>query len=337
MANPAKRSSPVPKVVPGRAACPNWWPSTAEVALLDVRDGFCRVSFVDTSTGKVERYAEPAVLRRAADGTLSHWGRRALAWKGRLADGQVLEVFPTGWPVDTGLARWYLKKLTETYLPKRSCRIFLMETKDMPWARQLWQETLEDSAFSVQGFLAPWQHDVLIAKGGQPEQALSPFLHFRVDDCLTSWQLITGGQVAESGSDTGLSATRLLSQMGDFLRRRCSVEVATGVLQAVALASCPEQMAKPCEPTVAVAGRQLLSGLPTRQTFAWAEFMATRPTVVEAWHGVKARIYAQAEQICGVAAGHDEGLDLPGWRVLTSGPLADLFVEGPVVRLFDGL
>jgi hypothetical protein len=318
---------------------PNWWPSTPEVGLLDVRDGMCSVSFLDTSSGQVERFSEPAFLRRTADGAYSHWGRRALAWKGRLANGQVCEVFARGWPSDPATARWYLKKLAETYFPKRGlCRVHLLEVAEFSWARQLWQETLEDSGFSVQGFLAPWQHDVLLAKGGRAEFALSPYLHFCLDESFTSWHLINGGKVAASASDSRLSEARLLSQIGDFLRRGASLEVAPSALRSLVLASvCWPGMRSPGRGALnlSVAGRQVHSGLPTRQTFAWSDFLATQPAVVEAWRAVKRRIFAEVADLSGGGAGLNEGLDLPGWRVLTSGGLAQLFVEGPVVRLMD--
>lgn len=321
-----------------KAVGPDWWPATSEITLLDVRDGFCQISLLNCGEATMRSWCEPAWLRRGPDGTPSHWGRRALAWHGRLPEGQVCPVFPTGWPLDPGLARWYLRKLHETYLTKkRGCRILLVEPEPRPWARQLWQESLEDTPFSVQGYLDPWQHDVLLAKFSKPEQALSPFLCFRLDETMASWQLLQYGAVAASGSHPGLSSSRLLGQMGDYLRRHRSLEAGCNALKALVLASFREGQGRPDDLRLPVAGRQIWSGLPSRQIFDWPEFLAGRPGLVEAWREVKRRIYQQAEELSGVAPGRDEGLDLPGWRILSSGQLAPLFVEGPVVRLFDGL
>lgn len=327
-------------------ARPAWWPglepssrpgrteSAKEIGLLDVRDGVCRVCFLDPGSGKVESFSEPSVVRQHGDGSFSHWGRRALAWKDRLSEGQVREVFPSGWPIDPAVSRRFLRKLHETYLSRRGgCRVFLVESQTLSWVRQLWRETLEDSAFTLQGFLTPWQHDLLLVKGAEPEQALSPFLHFRIDDAIASWTLLEGGEVAGEGRHAGLTAGRLLGQLGSYLRRHSSIEVAPGALRALLLASRPELV--PAELSLAFAGRQVLSGLPARQTFSWRDFLATQPSVVDSWREVRARIFTQAEEICGWSPGPGEGLDLPGWRVLTGSALASLFVEGPVVKLWD--
>jgi hypothetical protein len=326
-------------------ASPAWWPRPdptrsgrsappAEIGLLDVRDGLCRVSFVDPVQGLVEQHCEPAVLRRSADGSFSHWGRRALAWQDRLQHGQVCQVFPSGWPVEPAIARRYLKRLHETYLSGRSCcRIFLLESQPLGWVRELWRETLEDTAFALRGFLAPWQHDILLVKGAQPEQALSPFVHFRVEPTLTSWSLIKEGAVVAEGQHPGLSEGRLLSQLGEYLRRHSSIEAAPVALRSLLVASRPEQL--PPDRTLTVHGRQVLAGLPTRQSFVWDDFLATQPSVVESWRQVKSRLTAQATEVSGWEAGRGEGLDLPGWRILTSGLLAPLLVEGPVVGLWD--
>lgn len=327
----------MPKREPTRVG-PDWWPTSGDLTLLDVRDGVCQISLLDTREGKLQSWCEPSWLRRGSDGAPTHWGRRALVWQGRLPESQICPVFPTGWPLDPGLARWYLKRLHETYLPKKGARrILLVEPEPRPWARQLWQESLEDTPFSVHGYLQPWQHDVLLSRGAQPEHALSPFLHFRLDESLTSWQLIQSGAVSATGQHPGLSATRLLAQIGDHLRRRCSLEVGSNALRALVLASSRDGEGKPGDLKLTVAGRQIWSGLPSRQTFDWTEFLSGRPGLISAWREVKRQISDQAEALTGVAAGKDEGLDLPGWRVLTSGALAPLFVEGPVVRLFDDL
>lgn len=276
------------------------------------------------------------MARRGPDGGFSHWGRRALAWKDRLPEGQVVEVFPSGWPVNTAHARHYLKHFHETYLPRKGvCKVHLVETEERRWARQLWQETMEDSTFSLQGFLAPWQHDVLLAKA-DPDAALSPYLHFRLEEQVSRWHLISGGQVQACGSDEGLSSQRLLAQLADYLRRAAALEVGPAALRSLVLASradLPGGQAPAL--TLLVAGRQLHSGLPTRQTFAWSEFLAGKPSFLQAWHRVRRRIFQQAEEVTGPLGKGREGLDLPGWRVLTSGDLSSLFVEGPVVKLMD--
>lgn len=321
-----------------RGPGPDWWPGLSELVLLDVRDGVCQISVVETGPGKVRVYGEPAWLRRAADGTPTHWGRRALAWRERLPEGQVCQLFPTGWPLDPGLARWYLKRLHETYMPKKgACRVLLVEPETRPWARQLWQESLEDTPFSIQGYLLPWQHDLLLAKSGHPEAALSPFLHFRLDQTAASWKLIESGAVSVEGSHPGLSSSRLLGQLGDYLRRHASLEVGRQALEGLLLASIREGEGQPGDLRQEVAGRQIWSGLPSRRSFDWREFLTGRPGLLEAWREVKRHIYRQAEELSGVSPGQDEGLDLPGWRILSSGPFAPLFVEGPVVRLFERL
>lgn len=307
-----------------------------------MRDALCSVSFVSLSTGHSENYCEPAVVRTAKDhlapdaAATSYWGRRALAWQYRLAAGQVRELFPSGWPVDTALARWYLKMFQQTYLTQRgACKVHLVEQEEKRWARELWQETLEDSAFSLQGFLEPWQHDILLVKGGKPESALSPYVHFRLEASQASWQLITRGTVAASGHDPGLSAARLQNQLTDYLRRRALVEVGPTAVHGLLLASCMPSSRRTETSSMRVAGRHLNSGLPTRQNFAWPEFLASRPGVLEAWHRVKRRIFEQAKEVAGGISGGGEGLDLPGWRVLTSGALAPLFVQGAVVAMMD--
>jgi hypothetical protein len=84
---------------------PSWWPVANEIVTLDVRDDLCRVSVLDKSTGQVILLSEPAVLRRDGKGAFSHWGRRALAWKDRLLEGQVCQVFPSGHPIDPTVSR----------------------------------------------------------------------------------------------------------------------------------------------------------------------------------------------------------------------------------------
>jgi hypothetical protein len=314
---------------------PSWWPLANEIVTLDVRDDLCRVSVLDKSTGQVILLSEPAVLRRDGKGAFSHWGRRALAWKDRLLEGQVCQVFPSGHPIDPTVSRWYLRRFIDTYLPgKASLRTYVVESRAVPWLRQLWRETLEDSALTLQGFLTPWQQELLLAKGSQVEQALSPYLYFRVDDSRTSWVLINGGNAVEEGGDPGLSEGRLVGHIGDFLRRLAFIEVAPPALRALLAGSCRQGMARPDDLTHTVAGRHLLSGLPTQASFSWPAFVATQSSLVLAWQDIKRSIYSQVEQVSGSRA-CDEGLDIPGWRVLTSDSVSALFVEGPVVRLFE--
>jgi hypothetical protein len=306
---------------------------------LDVRDQGCRISVLRSGEGGLWQTAsEPALLRRAPAGDgFSHWGRRALAWKHRLPLGQVIAVFPAGHPADTSVARFYLKRFHETYLAKKGvCKVHLLEEQQTPWIRQLWQETLEDSAFALQGFLQPWQHDILLAKPGQPELGMSPYLHFQLGDQMAAWKLIQAGEVAAQGSDARLCGQRIVAQVADFLRRRVDLEVGEETVRGLLQASCQAALRRPESPSLSLAGRQLHSGLPTRQTFAWTELVAGKPAFVQAWRSVKRRIFAQAEALTGRASGNAEGLDLPGWRVLPSGPLAQLFVEGPAVSLMDG-
>ncbi|MDG7111622.1 hypothetical protein OVO43_12210, partial [Streptococcus pneumoniae] len=57
-----------------------------------------------------------------------------------------------------------------------------------------------------------------------------------------------------------------------------------------------------------VAGRQIHSGLPSRQRLTAGQLLEPRPSMSQAWNRVKERIFAQA----GLSASDREGLDLPG-------------------------
>jgi hypothetical protein len=156
-----------------------------------------------------------------------------------------------------------------------------------------------------------------------------------VEEQRVHWHLVNGGSLAASDCDEGLSTQRLLGQLADYLRRAAGLEVGPLALRNLVLASCREEFARTPALALPVAGRQLHSGLPTRQTFSWIEFLAGKPPLLHAWRRVRRRIFAQAEEITGPLGKGREGLDLPGWRVLTSGALSPLFVEGPVVKLMD--
>lgn len=304
---------------------PSWWPSETDIGLLDTRGGECSLRFVKSSGTTLHQFCEPAVVRLADGGKASHWGKTAQVWRWRRPETEIQELFPQGWPVKADLVRWYLKKLRETYLGPRkdSYRLLVLDDEERVWVRQLWQETLEDSGFALQGFLSSWQHDLLVAKPGDRGAAMSAYLHFHLQSSGLRWRLIKEGKSLIDGEHFGLTEARLLSQMKSHLRRHASLEVSEEVLA--------ETTAARAELTFPIAGRQTTSGLPSSQIFDWTSFLAGRPSVVEAWREVRSQIFSAAK----VAFDGAEGLDLPGWRVLTAGRLAPLFVEGPIIRLWD--
>lgn len=316
---------------------PNWWPPSrggGEIGLLDVRETLCRLNGFGAAAGKAVRFCEPAILCKGLDGSVVSWGEPAALWEGRRSEEQICRLFPNGWPLDTELARWYLKKLHESHLGKReSYRVFLVETAERAWARQLWQETLEDTGFSLQGFLLPWQHDLLWDQADDATAAMSPHLHFCLQPSHLRWRLIRAGESVADGQHPGFSRGRLLSQITSFMRQHRSVELADDeVLRALVGSAPPDGSVTYDDLSLPMAGRQLVSGLPTRQTFVWSDFLATAPSLLYAWQEVRSAIFAAAE----LRMEGREGLDLPGWRVLTPNRLARLFVDGPVVRLWDG-
>lgn len=308
---------------------PLWWPLGEPVGLLDTRDEVCRLSLVDGATGRVQSAAEPALLRRAAEQGYSHWGRSALAWQGRLVEDQVHGAFPEGCPRDAGAGRWYLQRFLEAHpLERRPLKLFLVELEPRPWARQLWSETVEELPLAIAGYLTPWQHDLYLGKAGDLAGARAPHLHLRLEATGLSWHLLREATVVASGSDSLLAETRLLDLLGDQLRRQHGLDVAPAGLRQIWLRLAE---ARRGETELLVAGRQIHSGLPSRQRLTPARLLEARPSMSIAWSRVKERIFAQAE----LPAREREGLDLPGWRVLASGPLAGLFVEGAVVRWLE--
>lgn len=301
-----------------------------QVGLLDSRDDVCLLSLVDRAAGAVQSFREPALLRRGAAERYSQWGRSALAWQGRLGEGEVVAAFPDGCPRDATSGRWFLQRFLEAHqLGKRPIKLLLVEPEPRPWARQLWSETLDELPLAVAGYLTPWQHDLYLAKAGQLDEARAPHLHLRLQPAGLSWVLLRDAAEMASGSDSLLAETRLLDLMGDHLRRQHALDVAPAHLRDLWLALGERRREGR---GLQVAGRQIHSGLPSRQTLAPADLLVARPSMSIAWSRVKERIFAQA----GLASRQREGLDLPGWRVLTSGALASLFVEGAVVRWLEG-
>ncbi len=309
---------------------PSWWPVGEPVGLLDTRDELCRLSLVESSSGRVQSVVESALLRRSgSESGFSHWGRSARAWQGRLVEGEVQGAFPDGFPRDAAAGRWYLQRFLQAFPQgKRPLKLFLVESEPRPWARQLWSETLEELPLSVAGYLTPWQHDLYLAKGGDLLGARAPHLHLRLEPVGLSWHLLREGEVVGAGTDSLLAETRLLDLLGDQLRRQHALDVAPSNLREVWLRLAE---AGRSDTELQVAGRQIHSGLPSRQRLTAGQLLEPRPSMSQAWNRVKERIFAQA----GLSASDREGLDLPGWRVLPSGALANLFVEGAVVRWLE--
>ncbi len=314
---------------------PIWWPAGSEFALLDLRDGLCRLTrWSDADAEGVRTWSEPAFVRLTPQGRPQAWGRRAAAWKDRGGQGEVLEVFPGGWPADTGLARWYLARFAETYQPDRArCRILITEQKERRWTRRLWRESLEDAAFSVEGFQAPWQHELILAAAERTELAMGSYLHLALEGAFLSWSFIQGGSRLGGGRDPRLSRSRLFHLIAEYARRHLAVE------------SAPEAISDLVKTTLLGAGhdssravldgRHLPSGLPIRQPFAWLDFLRADGELAEGWFGIKQRIAEQALECCQVAMATGPGLDLPGWRVLAAEEFTELFLEGPLARMLE--
>lgn len=316
-----------------KAELPSWWPGGSEFALLDLRDGVCRLSRWSEADG-VRAWSEPAFVRLTPQGRPQAWGRRAAAWKERGGDGEVREVFPEGWPADTSLARWYLTRFAETYHPDRArCRILITEQRERRWTRRLWRESLEDSAFSVVGFQAPWQHELLLATAERTELAMGSYLHLEVEGAFLSWSFIQEGRRLGGGHDPRISQSRLIHLIAEYARRNLGLESAPeaiGDLIKTTLLGAGHDNS-----SLELSGRHLPSGLPIRQPFAWRDFFRVDGELAEGWFGIKQRIADQAMEGHQIAMATGPGLDLPGWRILAAGEFTELFLEGPLARMLE--
>lgn len=313
---------------------PTWWPAGSEFALLDLRDGVCRLTRWSEADG-VRSWSEPAFVRLTPQGRPQAWGRRAAAWKDRGEQGEVRQVFLEGWPVDTSLARWYLARFAETYQPNRTrCRILITEQRERRWTRRLWRESLEDAAFSVGGFQAPWQHDLILATAERTELAMGSYLHLELEGAFFSWSFIREGRRRGGGRDPRLSQSRLVHLIAEYARRHSGLEAAPEAIRDLVKTTLlgPDHGGLRTQ----LSGRHLPSGLPSRQPFDWNDFLRFDGELAEGWFGIKQRIADQAMEGHGVALASGPGLDLPGWRVLPAGEFSELFLEGPLARMVEG-
>ncbi len=318
------------------AALPNWWPKGPEFTLLDSREQTCRLFHWNGKAGSQE-WSEPAYLRLGEQGAPTAWGRRAKAWLERESPARLRQVFPQGWPQDSVLARWYLERFAQTYLASRKrWKVLVTEDRERRWIRRLWRESLEDSALSVDGFLLPWQHDLVLASLERPELAMGNHLHLALEEGVICWRFVRRGESIASGKDASLGRSRLIGLVAEHARRHLRLETSEGaVFDLLATTELADSAVRERALPYLLAGRHLPSGLPTRTEFVWATFFENDPTLIEAWQTVKKRIAEQAKRCCEVAMEPGPGLDLPGWRVLCSGALSSLLTEGPIARLLE--
>lgn len=315
------------RVTSSPAGGPSWWPSRPELSLLDLRDGSCRLSCWDGSQG-LRRWSQPALVRLCPKGQPSVWGDEAAAWTERVARGQVVEMFPQGRPADPSLARWFLTRFAKAHLPSRSrCRTLIVEPDPRRWGRRLWHESLEDSSFSVEGFVAPWQHDLLLATVGRKEFALDSYLHIELEADAFSWSFIAQGERLGGDRDPQLSRSRMVYFVAEYARRHLGLEASSQAIGALLRGLSAEGSV--------LTGRHLASGLPTRRAFDCADFLRTEADLFGAWKWIKTRIAEQAAKLCQVALTSVPGLDLPGWRLLAAGELSGLFAEGSFVARLE--
>lgn len=322
--------------VPTTAQLPEWWPNAPAFTLLDARNGVCRLSSWSAKTG-LQQWSEPAYVRFTSEARPLSWGNRAAAWVGRAAGSRVRLAFTDGWPSDTVTARWYLSRLTESCLPpKTRHRVWITEDSERRWTRRLWHESLEDSAFTVGGFLAPWQHELILETVERPELALGNRLHVELERQALVWNFLAGGRRLGGGRDPRLSETGLLLSVAEYARRYLSVECAEETLRALLVsATRAETGRRPESLSGQIEGRQLSSGLPIRLGFSWLEFLSAEARISENWLSIKSQLAAQAEECCQVRLEEGPGLGLPGWRVLLGGELTPILVEAAVSRLLE--
>lgn len=316
---------------------PSWWPTGKSFTLLDLRQGSCTCSVFEPDR-PVTRVIEPAFVRLGLGGLkdVVSWGESAKAWLGRGPRGQVVKLFEEGFIKDYELAREYWLSYSRQHLSKFGARrVWVVNDDQRSWAAPSWPKVLKGSGWAWAGELRGWQHDLFMMSEGRLERALFDVLHIELGAHSTSWCFLRAGEIVLEGQSWALSRLRLVGWVKDYVRRHLDLEMGHMKVEDLLEASCPEKVERGWDGSVLVVGRQIHSGLPSRIQFCWPTFLRESRLLGVAWREIKAQILSQVQDVTGSPLSLGLGLDLPGWRVLSHGQSASLFVEGPVISWLE--
>lgn len=272
-----------------KIASPDWWPTESDYALVEAVNDRFTLWWWSKDERKFLLHSEPAYVRLTRTGQLSHWGSRAQDWLSRSARPRPLAIFHEERPVDAALAGQFLRLFHQKYLSNvKTCRLYLPASEAGSWVGDLWNEALEDSPFSSLGTLNSSQRELVKACGGLTARCRDLHLLLDLQPTRTQWTLLKDASTVAAGTDLRLSHAQVARQITDHVRTQCLVDLSSRSLEELLEASKSleeDRRSSPLE--ITVAGRHMLSGLPTRCRFSWKQFLFTDPPFLHEWRRIR--------------------------------------------------